>query len=107
MLNKSIFNLIKPMMNIVLGVFFNKEIFSGRHFKNSFVGYRWCIKSLWLGRILRIGRNYPWPANISVIIANADNLIFDVNDINNLQMNGLYIQNGRAEVRIGGGTYIA
>lgn len=96
-----------PLIKAILGMFYDRKIFLGRHFTDKTVGYRWALKSIWLNRILRIGRNYPWPTAPTVIIANPSRLHWHPDDLNNFQVYGTYFQNGGADIYIGRGTYIA
>ncbi|MDF1848800.1 MAG: DapH/DapD/GlmU-related protein [Parvibaculaceae bacterium] len=101
------FQLLKPAALCFLSFFFERSLLKGRHFDDSFTGFRWALKSLWTRNILRLEKPFPWPVAIGVHIASPDLLSFDPNDLNNFQSFGIYIQNFGARVTIGSGTYIA
>lgn len=98
---------VRPFFNFVLGFFFDRKIFSGRYFAKRKIGYAWCLRSLFQRNILRLAKPLPFPACLTASINNPENVVYDVDDINNFQSPGTYIQSFSARIVIGKGTYIA
>lgn len=97
----------RSLLRFVLRIFYKPDYLGGRHFISGYSGYRWAIKDIWLNRILRIGRTYPWPACITCYISDPENIEFHIDDLNNFQSPGTYMQNFNAKIKIGKGSYIA
>lgn len=91
----------------VIPFFFQKKYLTGRWFNQSAVGWLWAWKAIWWQRFHSFNRHIPWPVSPQIRISNADNLIFDPNDLNIFQHFGCYFQNFSAKIMIGGGTWIA
>lgn len=60
-----------------------------------------------LSKILRINSHVPFPVSPNIHINNPSNIDFDIEDINNFQVNGSYFQTIKGKIKIGKGTYIA
>jgi acetyltransferase-like isoleucine patch superfamily enzyme len=54
-----------------------------------------------------LNRHIPWPVSPFILISDAKNMTFDLDDLNNFQGFGNYYQNFAAKIIIGKGTYIA
>lgn len=106
MIKKIIFY-FRPFLRVLLCVFYEKKYLSGRYFENSFIGYKWALKSILHRNILRLDVPTPWPVNFTCSISNPKNITFHIDDIRNFQSPGLYIQNFKAHIYIGKGSYIA
>lgn len=102
---------MKKMFVIFSRLFFNlfytKKYLEGRWFEESLEGYKWCWKNFINQKIFRINSSVPWTVSSKIVIGNAENLIFDMDDLNNFQHFGCYFQNYNAKIYIGKGTYIA
>jgi acetyltransferase-like isoleucine patch superfamily enzyme len=90
---------------------YEKKYLSGRWFSGKYGGYfakgwHWVYYDARNNK--RLGRNMdvPWPVSPNSRVIGAHNIKFCPDDLNNFQMNGLYIQ-GVGEISIGKGTYIA
>lgn len=103
---RRILDLLRPIMLIFLGLFFDRDHLCGRHFDHHLRGYLWCFRSLWARNVLRLAPTRPWPVALSSQVANPKNLHFHPDDLNNLQSPGCYFQNHSAQIRIGKGSYI-
>src|SRR5690606_16975977 len=88
-------------------LFFDSKYLRGRHFDNEFRGYLWAVRAIWCRNILRLAPVRPWPIALGSSVSNPDNVIFDPSDLNNFQSPGVYMQNFKARIVIGKGTYIA
>ena len=97
----------EPLIRAFLSLFFERKYLAGRHFTQSFVGYRWAFRALWQRNILRLARPLPFPAVHSAHIPDAHALYFHPDDLNNFQSSGTYFQSGAASITIGRGSYIA
>lgn len=104
---RMIFRFIQPLINHILSIFFDRKYLAGRHFTQSFVGYRWAFRAIWQRNILRLARPLRFPAVHSAHIPRIDGLYFHPDDLNNFQSSGTYFQNGAASITIGRGSYIA
>ncbi|UTW00168.1 acyltransferase [Marinomonas rhizomae] len=102
MLKKIIFK----FLNFFMSFFFSKEYLKGRWF-SGLTGYNWCFKTIVHCRLLRLGKNYPFPASHKVRISNWKKIYFDPEDIALFQSEGCYFQNFSANIYIGKGTFIA
>ena len=98
--------IIFKFANILCSLFFPKKYLQGKWFKG-LTGYNWCFKTIIHCRILRLGKNYPFPASYKIRISNWKNLHFDPEDIALFQSEGCYYQNFSANIYIGKGTFIA
>lgn len=97
----------KPVMKLILGFFFDQRFLSGRHFDEGLSGYIWGFRSIWTRNILRLGPPLGFPASHRAVISNPQNIEFHVDDLNNFQSPGIYLQNFAGNIRLGRGTYIA
>jgi hypothetical protein len=98
---------LRPVMKMMLSVFFNRRYLSGRHFDaDSFAGYVWGFRAIWQRNILRLGPPHQFPVGLSCTISNATNLDFHPDDLNNFQSPGTYIQNFSGFITFGRGCYI-
>jgi acetyltransferase-like isoleucine patch superfamily enzyme len=86
---------------------YDKKYISGRWFEESVMGYKWCWRAFFSQKILRKNGHIPWPVSGQIVIGNADNLLFHVDDLNNFQHFGCYFQNYKGKIYLGKGTYIA
>jgi hypothetical protein len=104
-------NLLKHLtirfLKFVAPLFFHSHFLKGKHFEQSTKGWRWVMNALWFQKILGFNRSVPWPISPYIKIANPENLIFDLDDLNNFQSFGCYYQNFGAKIYLGKGTYIA
>lgn len=99
--------LLKPIADLLIAAAFGRDILRSRYFTESRGGYVWALRSLWARNVLRLGRVYPWPVALGCHISRPENLIFHLDDLNNLQSPGSYFQNFGAKIVIGRGCYIA
>ena len=103
---KKTFNSIKPFIMLLSSFYFDKKYLQGRYFGESNVGYIWAIRSIFQKNILRLGRPMPWPTGLTCSISDARNITFHPDDLNNFQSPGLYVQNFKAHIYLGQGTYL-
>jgi acetyltransferase-like isoleucine patch superfamily enzyme len=97
-----------PFLKFVASIFFERRYISGKYFESSNIsGWKWLLRSIFWQKIIGINRHLPWPVSPFVTVSNAQNIIFNSNDINNFQTFGSYFQNFKATIHIGEGTYIA
>jgi acetyltransferase-like isoleucine patch superfamily enzyme len=96
----------RPVIKLVLSLFFDRQFLKGRHFDNGLSGYIWGIQSIWTRNILRLGKPYKFPVSHRSLISDTENIDFHVDDLNNFQSPGLYLQNFSGKIRLGRGTYI-
>lgn len=96
-----------PLLKVIGPMLFQRRYLTGRHFEEGGDGWRWVARSILTQRVLRFNRHIPWPVSPFIIISNARNLTFDVDDLNNFQTIGCYFQNFAGQISIGRGTYIA
>ena len=106
MIRKIMKSKIFRIINTPLLLFYKKKYLSGYYFDVKVMGWVWAWKAVPF-KLLGINNNLPFPADSSVRIHDADNIIFDRNDIHIFQSPGLYINNFSEKVYIGPGTYIA
>lgn len=104
---KSMFRVCTPVIDLVLGLFFSKEIINSKYFANSLVGYRWAFLSIWQRNILRLASPLPFPAALTCHVSDGKSVVFHPDDLNNFQTGGTYFQNFNAQILIGEGCYIA
>lgn len=97
----------RSVFRSLLRLFYKAQYLEGRHFLQGYSGYRWAIKDIWLNKFLRVGRAYPWPSCVGCYISDPKNIEFHIDDLNNFQSPGTYIQNFNAKIKIGKGSYIA
>lgn len=90
-----------------LGLIFDRKYLTGRYFSNSYIGFRWALRSIFQRNVLRLGKHYPWPVGLSCVISDPANIVFHPDDLNIFQVGGTYFQNFGATIVIGRGTYIA
>ncbi|MDL2200408.1 DapH/DapD/GlmU-related protein [Halopseudomonas aestusnigri] len=98
---------LKPLMKLILGAFFDREFLRGRHFEDGFSGYIWGFHCIWTRNILRLEPVCRFPISHRAKISNPMNIDFHVDDLNNFQSPGIYLQNFSGNIVIGRGTYIA
>lgn len=98
--------ILQPALLIVLRIFLDRRYLKGRHFEGNLVGLAWSVRAVWQRNVLRLGRPQKAPMGLNCSISRLSNLRFHPDDLNNLQSPNLYIQNYRAEVELGRGTYI-
>ncbi len=104
----SIFRLIfLPILKTIGPLFFDKRYLRGRHFENNYVGWYWVYRSLLWQKIFGFNRHIPWPVSPFIVISNASNIEFDIDNLDNFQQFGNYFQNFMGKIVIGKGTYIA
>lgn len=104
---KFVRRLLRRPALFVLSLFFDRSYLRGCFFDDSFTGFRWAFRSIWQRNILRLAPPLPFPAVFNCIIADAENIEFSPDDLNNFQTGGTYYQNFSAKIRIGKGTWIA
>ncbi|MBZ9674725.1 DapH/DapD/GlmU-related protein [Mesorhizobium sp. ES1-1] len=98
---------INMAATVVLRVFFRREYLSGRWFDgSSYSGIKWALKAIWQRNILRIAKPAPWPIGLTTYISSFNNVVFHIDDLNNFQSPGVYMQNFGGLIFIGRGTYI-
>lgn len=98
---------IRPILNLILLIFYDKEYIKGRHFEINFSGYGYALRSIWIKNILRISPPHKWPTALSCNLLNSKNIFFHPDDLNNFQSPGTYFQNSKGCIHLGRGTYIA
>lgn len=104
LLKYSYINISKTIMRI----FFEKKYLNGRWFDNNIKGWKWCWRSLIFQKLLGINRHIPFPVSHNSVYGKAEDIYFDVDDMNNFQHFGCYFQNWNGGIiTIGKGTYIA
>ena len=96
-----------PLLKFVIKFYFNGQYLRGRYFEDSYVGYKWALRSIWLRSILRIHPPLPWPASSSCIVSDVNNIEFHKDDLHIFQVPGIYFQNFKEKIKIGRGCYIA
>lgn len=106
-LKRKIFNFVKIFLKLFFSIFYKRQYLSGRWFENSLLGWQWALKGLYWQKIMGINREIPWPVSPFIKISNANNITFDINDMNNFWTFGNYFQNFDGKITIGKGTWIA
>ena len=99
--------IILPILKTVLCIFFDKKYIKGKYFDNTYYGYRFSLKSVWVKNFLRIETPKRIPTALTCKLSSEENIIFHPDDINNFQSPGTYFQNFNAKIYLGKGTYIA
>jgi acetyltransferase-like isoleucine patch superfamily enzyme len=98
---------VSRFIRFFISLFFQKKYLSGKYFDESPLGWRWALRSIVWQKIFGYNRHIPWPVSPFITISNADNIEFDIDDINNFQAYGNYFQNFDGKIIIGKGTVIA
>jgi hypothetical protein len=104
---KKIVDFARPLILLVLRLFFQGKYLTGRHFDQGYSGIAYAVKAIWVRNILRLARPCPFPVALGCTISRPDRLRFHPDDLNNFQAQGSYFQNLGADITIGRGTYIA
>lgn len=86
---------------------FPAKYLRGRHFEESRIGWIWAWRAILWQKILGFNRGVPWPVSPLIIVGSAQNITFDMDDLNNFQGVGCYFQSSRGKIHIGKGTWIA
>ncbi len=102
-----VIRLVQPALLIFLSLFFEKRYLKGRHFDQGLGGYAWSLRAIWCRNVLRLAPPRPWPVALGCTISNPSNVTFHPDDLNNFQSPGVYMQNFKARIKIGRGSYIA
>lgn len=97
----------RPIVMWPLFLMIDKQFLTGRHFEDTLTGIVWSYRTIWQRNLLRLARPRRAPMALSCNISKISNLIIHPDDLNNLQTPNLYVQNYRATVTLGRGTYIA
>lgn len=93
---------------IILSIFYDKKYFKGKYYENgNILGYQMAWRNLFMQKFVGYNRHIPWPVSFRSQVSVAENLIWDIDDLNNFQHFGCYFQNFSAKIVIGKGTYIA
>lgn len=103
----SMVGLIRPALLLFLSFFFDRRYLRGRHFEQGLGGYVWSLRAIWCRNVLRLAPPQPWPIALGCTLSNPSNVIFHPDDLNNFQSPGVYMQNFKARIEIGRGSYIA
>lgn len=98
--------LSKPVLILVLSLFFERRYLTGRHFDHSLSGYIWGVRAIWQRNILRLARPMPFPIGLTCRVSNGNRIIFHPDDLNNFQSPGTYLQNFSGTIKLGYGCYI-
>lgn len=96
----------KNVLLLFFGIFYDKRYLKGYYFDEKRLGWYWAWRGL-RGRIFGDNRSIPWPVHPNTIVSNAQNINFNVDDINIFQVPGCYWQNHSAKTYIGKGSYVA
>ncbi len=62
---------------------------------------------MWAQKVLGINRHIPFPVSFRNEVSTAENLEFDLDDMNNFNAFGCYFQNFAGKIVIGKGSFIA
>lgn len=106
MVKKAIKAVLTFIITGVASLFFERRYLKSIYFTGT-IGWKWIWRSIFFQKILRINSNIPFPVSHNMSLSTHRNLEFDIDDINNFQMNGCYFQNFKGKIVIGKGTYIA
>ncbi len=106
MIRKIMKTKIFRILNSVLLLFYKKEYLTGYYFENKVAGWIWAWKAVPF-KLLGINSLLPFPADNTVRIHKAENIIFDKDDLHIFQTPGTYFNNFSAKIYIGKGVYIA
>ena len=94
------------LLNLPLHIFFKKKFLRGYYYENKVMGWIWAWKAVPF-KLIGINTKLPFPADSTVRIHKAENIIFDRDDIHIFQSPGTYFNNFSAKIHIGKGVYIA
>jgi len=100
-------NIAISILKLFAGFLYPRQNLRGRWFERETIGWRWVWQSILWQKILGFNRHCPWPVNPLNIIGPAENISFDIEDLNNFHMFGCYYQCFDGRIAIGSGTYIA
>ena len=103
---KAVFLKLQPALLFPLRFVMDPRYLAGRYFEGTPTGIIWAYRTIWQRNILRLGRPQGVPMSLGCNISRIANLHFHPDDLNNLQSPSLYVQNYRASVTLGRGTYI-
>lgn len=94
-------------VHIFAWLFYDKKYLKGRWFSNGIqsIGWIWAARDIHYRLHSLKHLNIRWP--ISPEIESGDNVIFDPDDLNNMNSFGNYYQTMDGKIVIGKGTYIA
>lgn len=106
-LKKLFYIIVVPVLRRISFVFFDRRLLKGRYFDNTIAGWIWVFKGIWFQKILGFNRHLPFPANHTVTISLAENLVLGENTLNNFQSSGTYFQNFSAKITLGDNCYVA
>lgn len=95
-----------PPLRLIGGLFFERQYLTGKWFDEGLRGWVWVWRSIWTQKLLGINRDAPWPMGPFSRVVNPHKVTFHVDDLNNFQTFGCYIQGTGGEIVIGRGTYI-
>lgn len=101
--NRYLLLLLEPLLSKV----FPRVNFDSRWFRESYSGYKWCLRAIWQRNILRLASPLPWPCALSCTVSNPDKITFHSDDLNNFQSPGTYYQCFKGSIYLGRGVYIA
>ena len=99
-------SVISLFIKLIIPIFFEKNILESRYFTTRKRGYWWALRAILYRNILRLGEVYRVPVGPNVFISNLDNVVFDLNDLNNLQSPGLYLNCPYQKIFIGTGSFL-
>lgn len=105
--SKVIRAILRPVSLLVMRAFFDKKYLTGRYFDSNYMGFLWAARTIWQRNILRLAKPMPWPASLTCIVYNPENISFHPDDLHIFQVPGTYFQNFKAHISIGKGSYIA
>ena len=94
------------VLNWPLKLFYKKKYLSGYYYEEKVMGWLWAWKAVPF-KLLGVNTKLPFPADSTVRIHNAENVIFDKNDLHIFQSPGTYFNNFSAKIYLGKGIYIA
>lgn len=92
---------------------YDRKYLKGKYFTGKFggafaVGWRWVVTDCLYRIFFGVNRGIPFPVSPRIRISNAQNIYFNVDDLNNFQSPGNYYQNlGEGKIFIGKGSWIA
>jgi len=102
------FEKILPYVSIKIGSFlYDPNYIRGGQFSGGGEGWKWIVKGIWFQKILGFNRRIPWPCSPFARIGDHRKIHFHVDDINNFQSPGIYMQTIGGEIWIGRGALIA
>lgn len=96
----------------ILSLFvYDKKYLRGKWFKGKIgslgsVGWQWVVLSARARRRYKINTTAKFPVSLGCRVVHPENIVFDPDDLNNFQTNGVYFQ-AIGKIQIGKGTYIA